>query len=205
MKKGVYLAVVLVLLSLLFISCVSESKTISSSPVSSSPISSPTISKIPVPATSPVAVTFNATAPDDIFPTPGGDAYAANVFQGGVPNPWPPVAINFTILVNGPNHLIVNYRSNIDTKAGQTRNNIIQVSQSTSFLVSGNLSLYSLALPLGIALGIDGGSGLPGQLTRILVMKIFPDVALGSYNIQIGIEVNGVDYGMLPCTLNVLK
>jgi hypothetical protein len=199
-KRLVFLTVVLVLLSSAFLSCVSKNKTISLSPAPS-----PTVSKTPVPTTTPVAVSFNATSPDDIFPTPGGDAYAANVFQQGVANPWPPVEITMTSLAKGTDLLLIGYRKNISTKAGQTRNNIIQVSKSSSFLVSGNLSLYSLTLPQGIELGIGGGAGRPGLLSKILSMKILPDVASGNYTIQIGIELDSVDYGTLPCTINVIQ
>ena len=202
MKKTLFFSLFATLLLFLLPSCRTEKSDLTPSP-SSSATRSTAVLKTPVPPTTEVAVTFNATAPDDIFPTPGGDAYAANVFQQGVANPWPPVAIATASLVKGTDQLLILYRKDIDTKAGQTRNNIIQASKSSSFLVSGNLSFYSLALPPGIELGSDGGSGRPGLLTRILVIKILPEVAPGSYTFQIGIELDGVDYGTLPCTINI--
>jgi len=67
-------------------------------------------------------------APDDIMPVPGGGpAYIANVHQQGEENPWPPIEIVEVSLGSGSNEAHVYYRNDIETRAGETRNNVIKV------------------------------------------------------------------------------
>jgi hypothetical protein len=145
-------------------------------------------------------------APDDIVPTPGGYAYRANVHEQGVENPWPPIESTKVVLGGGSDALNIAYRDYIETLAGETRNNIIHVTKEEGMLFDSQLRLYSVVVPDGIGL-IDGGRGvgLPGATGAVLVIEIDPDVAAGQYSFEIGIELDGKDYGTIPCTVKVIE
>ena len=144
-------------------------------------------------------------APDDIVPTPGALAYRANVHQQGVENPWPPIESTEVVLGSGADALNISYRDYIETLAGETRNNIIHVWKEGG-LFDSRLRLYSVAVPDGIGLTDGGrGVGLPGATGAVLVIEVGPDVAPGQYAFEIGIELNGKDYGTIPCTIEVLE
>lgn len=142
-------------------------------------------------------------APDDIVPTPGGYAYRANVHQMGEPDKWPPIQSANVTLGSGSEALNVNYRDYIETKAGETRNNIIFLWKERG-LFDEKLELYSVDVVEGIRLTNEGGGGRPGILLNVLVVEISPEVAAGQYIFQIGIKVDGKDYGTIPCAVNVI-
>jgi hypothetical protein len=142
-------------------------------------------------------------APDDIMPAPGmGPAYRANIHQQGVENPWPSIEISETSLGSGADEAHIYYRSHIETSAGETRNNVIKVIIPGKDIKS--LSLYADNVPQSITL-TDGmqWSG-PNSRASVLVIGIAPDVAPGEYPLEIGLIVNGKDFGTLPCTINVI-
>jgi len=143
-------------------------------------------------------------APDDFVPTPGGGTYRANVHQGGVENPWLPIESSDVILGSGADTLKVSYRDFIETEAGEIRNNIIRVTKEGG-LFDSELALYSTDVPDGLEL-VDGGRGvgLPGTLGAILVIEIAPGLNIGKYPLEIGLEINGKDYGTIPCTIEVI-
>lgn len=66
--------------------------------------------------------------PDDIIPTPGGLTYRANFHQEGVENPWPPIESKDVILASNKYSPQITYRDYIETKAGESRNNILHMS-----------------------------------------------------------------------------
>ena len=71
-------------------------------------------------------------------------------------------------------------------------------------LIDSSLSLYSIDAPAGIELaGVEVG-GLPGTIATILVIEVSPDVEPGQYACEIGLEIDGEDYGTIPCTVEVL-
>jgi hypothetical protein len=148
-------------------------------------------------------------APDDIVTVPGGAAYRANVHQEGVPDKWPSISPTSIQLDNAFERLNVNYRYYINTKAGETRNNIIEASLDTSNtagpLSNHELILYSMAVLDGITLGQFGGGGIPGTTKAVLTIDLSPGIALGEHNFDIGIEFDGVYFGAIPCTVNVVK
>jgi hypothetical protein len=143
-------------------------------------------------------------APDDIVFTPGGTAYRANVHQVGEENPWPPVEITMVVLVNGSSEISVWYRDYIETAAGEVRNNILEVWRSEQPLLDSSLNLYSIDVPAGIELTDVGGSAFPGVIATVLVIEVSPDVEPGQYAFEIGLEIDGDDYGTVPCTIEVL-
>jgi hypothetical protein len=139
-------------------------------------------------------------APDDIVHTPGGDAYRANVHQEGVPDKWPPIQS----VMETRDSLIIQYRKYVETKAGETRKNIIAVYGGEA-LIDGELTLYSSVVPERIRLTDVGGGGWPGMLLTVLAIEISPDITPDQYAFMLGIEVNDEDYGTLACTINIVE
>jgi ligand-binding sensor domain-containing protein len=164
--------------------------------------SSETHTPIPV---KDIAIVWAGESPDDVVPTPGGGTYRGNVHQEGEENPWPPIDSTDIVLGGGTDALNVSYRDHIETVAGESRNNIIRIRKEGGFFDS-ELALYSTDVPAGLELADGGrGVGLPGTLGAILVIEISPEVALGEYNFEIGLEINGKDYGTIPCTIDVIS
>jgi len=138
--------------------------------------------------------------PDDIMPTPGGPQYRANVHQEGVENPWPPIQTKEEVL--GDN-VYVTYRAYIETKARESRNNILRVVTPGRDIRS--LNLYASNIPTGIEVkhGIQWHG--PRTIAQVLVIEISQDVELGQYTFEIGMEIDGKDYGTVPCTIKVIE
>jgi hypothetical protein len=195
-KKFIILGVViLVSITIGLSACRSATKT----PVSTSSQSSPSITESSVPASSLTSPT-STEAPDDIVITPGGYAYRANVIQQGVLNPWPPVHVDSVTL----DDFNIYYRASIETKAGETRNNIILIEHNvTPFSYDSKLTLNFLAVPDGILVTEIGEGERPGILGEALAIKINPDVAAGQFSFKIEIVIDSLDYGSIPCTINV--
>ena len=147
-------------------------------------------------------------APDDIVYTPGGDAYRANVHQQGVENPWPPIETVEAQLGSGSDTIQVRYRNYIVTRAGEIRNNILYVNREGGFFEGGGIAsmrLYSVGLLSGLKVFQESGGGLIGQLVSVLVIEIPLDVVPGEYHLEIGLEIEGRDYGTIPCIIEVVK
>ena len=160
----------------------------------------------PIPTKDLFPVAGQEEAPDDIMPVPGGGpAYLANVHQQGVENPWPPIDIADVIIVRrgSDDEVHITYRNYIETKAGETRNNIIKVIMTNKDVNS--LSLYADDIPDGITL-TDGmrWSG-PSAMASVLVIEIALDVSPGEYPLEIGLVINGKDYRTIPCRIKVLE
>ncbi|MFC1991239.1 hypothetical protein ACFLVC_00670 [Chloroflexota bacterium] len=143
--------------------------------------------------------------PDDIVAAPGGRTYRANIIQAGVTNPWPPIQAKTVALSEDDT---VNYRANIETKAGETRNNIVRVRKAGSS-VNLDLNLLVSGIPAGIEVkegGETGGLlGRAGKVGKVLIIEISQDVEPGEYTFDIGFELDGKDYGKIPCTINVIQ
>ncbi len=139
-------------------------------------------------------------APDDYVLTTGGGTYRANLHQEGVENPWPPIESVDTILGNGPNAINVSYRQYIETPVGETRNNIIRVTKEGESIDS-KLKLYTSNIPIGMSLG--AAVGLPGTSGTMLVIEIASDISPGKYPLEIGLIIDGKDYGTVTCTVSV--
>ena len=142
--------------------------------------------------------------PDDIVPTPGGMAYRANVHHYGEENPWPPIESSEVALGSGSKAVYIRYRDYIETKGGEARNNIFNARRESGF-DEGSLNLYATSIPLGVKLAQSVSGGIPGTLATVLVIEISPGVAPGQYNFEVGLEINGKDYGTIPCTIKVLE
>jgi hypothetical protein len=149
-----------------------------------------------------------AEASDDIVPTLGGSAYRANVHEQGVPDRWPSIQMATTRLAAGPETITVGYRPTIVTEAGQIRNNLLLVDREGGFREIGGITdigLYTVGAQSGIQFAQGGAGGLPGTLATVLVVMIPDDIQPGRYDFGIGIEIQGRDYGTLPCTMEVSR
>lgn len=162
----------------------------------------PTATQSPTQTAAPTAAPVTE-APDDLIACPGGWAYRANVIEADKTNPWPPVDVS---AVAFDDNISVNYRSYIETAAGETRNNIFSVGVP---LITGNesleISLYTTNTTTGIEVKEGDTYSRPGFSEQVLVVNISKGVNHGEYTFQIGLVLNGSDYGQLPCTINVSK
>jgi hypothetical protein len=122
-----------------------------------------------------------------------------------VKNPWPPIPIVSANLTKGSETITVYYRPTIETKAWEIHTNIVIVIREGAFLNDEKLTLYDVDVPEGINITRGGGAGLPGSLGAVLVVIMEPDIAAGQYTFQIGIEIDGKDYGTVPCTVEVIE
>ena len=175
-------------------------------PVESTPASSITGTPSPVPLLMARLPTNSTEAPDDIVPTPGSDAYRANVHEQGVPDKWPSIETVETRLVNGSDAIFVRYRNSITTKAGEIRNNLLYIGKENGRFERYSLDLiglYTVGAPPGMQFLRGAAGALPGAAATVLVIEVSQDAVPGRYDFAIGIEVEGKDYGTLPCTIEV--
>ena len=141
--------------------------------------------------------------PDEIVITPGGSSYRANVIEQGKTNPWPPIQSSTVVL--GDNVTIA-YRADIETRAGELRNNLIFMRiPGRHDLKYSDLNLSTGNLPLGISIKEGEAGGLPGTIAKLLIIEISQDVKPGEYTFEINVQFEGKDYGQLPCTIKVVK
>jgi hypothetical protein len=165
-----------------------------------------------IPERSPLLV-GSVIAYDDVVPTPGGAAYRGNVHEVGEENPWPSVK-TVVIEIDGA---WLRYRDYIETGAGETRNNILTLGREGGFwgdryylgkpsgFWQACLELYAVSIPEGITLSQYMSGGIPGTLATLLVIGIAPEVEPGQYNLEIGIEVRGRNYGTVTCIIEVVE
>jgi hypothetical protein len=163
-------------------------------------------------ATITVSMAEAGQAADDIAVTPGGPAYRANVQQQGVTNPWPPITTTTSTLDNTNGPAEITYRGNIQTLAGQTRNNLFyitlpNVSPMDTSLPALSISLKAQNLPAGITAAqtdLQWHDGDPGRrAATAMTIQIYADVKAGDYIFNVDIVLNNIDYGTLLCTVSV--
>ena len=116
---------------------------------------------------------------------------------------WLPIEISEIILGSGSNAAKISYRDYIETRAGETRNNIIKVMIPNKNAPS--LRFYADEIPEGIM--ITDGMQWSGSSARVsvLVIEISPDVSPSQYTFEIGFKINGNDYGTASCTIEVIE
>jgi hypothetical protein len=145
-------------------------------------------------------------SPDDIVFTPGGETYRANVHEQGVADRWPSVDTVEINMVNRWDSIYTRYRSSIVTKPGEIRNDIlIMRKEKSSFL--GNqvtVELFTTGAPPGMIFSQANDSGLPGTIAAVLNIRIPQDIQPGFYSFNIDLEIDGLPYGSLPCTIEVI-
>jgi len=161
----------------------------------------PGCNRTTTPTTNPSSTTEQ---PDDVVVTPGGYAYRANVHEQGVPDKWPPIQTVDVTLTSVNNILQLNYRATIDTKAGQTRNNIFRLYGTNIITMLGVNAVFE---PVNLPSGFEANKAqttIDPTTTAVMNIKISPQVKPGIYPFQIHVEIGGTDYGQVPCTISVL-
>ena len=151
-------------------------------------------------------------ANDDIVYPPGGFTYRANVHQQGEPD-WLPVQQTEVTLEALSGTIAIQYRDYIETKAGETRNNIIFLNGRNAPELLDPLEVYYRAvdLPDGITIERDRQmyGGIGGQDKKssrvVLLIHIASQVKPGEYPFAIHLEYEGKDFGRLPCTVKVIE
>jgi len=118
--------------------------------------------------------------PDDIVSTPGGPQYRANVHQQGVENPWPPIETKEEFLA---------------------RNNIIRVVTPGRDIRSLNLYASNIPNVIEVKRGMEWHGS--HSIAQVLIMEISQDVQPGQYTLEIGVEIDGKNYGKVPCIIKV--
>ncbi len=156
--------------------------------------------------------TPNPTAPDDIIPAPGfGPTYRGNIHE--VPSgstvsatDFPPLIKETTVTIgNGTDAPQITYRDYIETKAGETRNNIVSIRILGQAIENANVKVTNV--PPGLAVE-QTNKWTGGGITFVKIylgIKIDSNVKPGEYTFNIGIVVQGRDYGSVPCTVRVTE
>ena len=67
------------------------------------------------------------------------------------------------------------------------------------------MKLYSVGTLSGLMLFQESGAGIIGQLVSVLVIKIPQDIRPGQYDLTIGLEIEGRDYGTIGCAVEVIQ
>lgn len=156
-----------------------------------------------------VSTTGTQEQPDDIVSTPGGPAYRADVHEEGVQDNWPPVKTVTLSLGEGSGTLRLTYRDQIQTIAGQVRNNLFafylpNVDPSTAPKMDARLAISDL--PAGITVSESGQyfGADPGRQSWIsLRIDISSQIVSSSYSFNIDVTVNDQDYGSIPCKISL--
>ena len=144
-------------------------------------------------------------AADDIMLTPGGPAYRGNVHEQGVVNPWPEVQTVETPLNATGEDIRLNYRAFIETKAGETRNNILWLyGTSISAKMGKAVAFTPENLPSGIEANSEQTTTSP-MTKAVMEINISAQVSTGEYTFNIRVEIDGKDYGQVPCTIKVIN
>jgi hypothetical protein len=169
------------------------------------------VPQAPPVVTSPAQVPLAAASDDIVYP-PGGFTYRANVHQQGEPD-WPPVRQTEVTLEVLTGTIDIQYRDHIETKAGETRNNIFFLNGRNAPVLLDPLQLNYRAVDLadGITIERDGQmyGGIGGQdkkSSRVVIrISIVSQVEPGEYPFTIHLEYEEKDFGNLPCTINVVE
>ena len=151
-------------------------------------------------------------ANDDIVYPPGGFTYRANVHQEGQPD-WPAIQQTEVTLEALSGTIDIQYRDYIETKAGETRNNIIILSGKNAPELLDALQVYYRAVELPDGITVEQGKQMYGGIGGkdkessrvVLLIHIVPQVKPGEYALAIHLQYEGQDIGSIPCTIKVVE
>jgi hypothetical protein len=153
----------------------------------------------PIPTSTTLAATEEA--PDDVIFTPGGLCYRANSSTGESADTFVIESTKVVLDDNDPESYLY-YRSYIETRAGENRNNIFRV--TTPVWDIQNLELCTGDMPLGIEVAESEQWHGPRTIASILTIMIAEDNEPGEYTFEIYMEIDGESYGSAPCTIKVI-
>lgn len=161
------------------------------------------VALLAVSACQPTAPALSGQSADDVVPAPGlGPTYRANIQQQGVRNPWPPIQTDEVALGDG---VFLSYRVLIETKRGETRNNIVGVKARSENAGSPDVNLVITGLSAGIEVKQERLWVGPSAIKQLLIVEVSRNARPGQYTIHIKVEVNGKDYGEIPATAIEVK
>jgi hypothetical protein len=156
-------------------------------------------------------LTHGLEAPDDIVRWMFAIDYRANMQHNGT-YPPPVIKSEGLKLKSGLTEISVGYRKTITSKAGEFRNNLFTVvSIQSASLNTGHvwgedtLKLNVVGESSGIKFTQDGFFAHLLNYYKVLVVEIPATVKPGVYEFSIGIEFEGINVGIIPCTVEVIE
>jgi hypothetical protein len=148
---------------------------------------------LPVDSNAAIYSTVSSGNPDDVVLVPDGARY-----RGNVQTDVPPVPL----ATAQPDGVVVTWRPSMTVKAGQTKYDIIKVLTSVPIT---SAYLYADGAPSWLGLLVKPAY-VPSDTVwgPVLIVTFGPNAPVGTYELDLGIIVNGVDFGTVPITLNIL-
>ena len=150
-------------------------------------------------------------AGDSIVLFDSGPSYVGNSASANKNN-YPSVVISQAVLTHDVFQLHVSYRADIEGPKGETRYDIIYLFLTGKDLNTSSpqnsitaVKIYTTSVPEGLK--ITEATQWTGDLSSgsILMLDFTAGLSAGKHKLDLGIFVNGIDFGTLPCTLNVTK
>jgi hypothetical protein len=146
---------------------------------------------------------------DDLIPflSTFGGTYRGNIIEGSKTPVWQHVESTEVKFDDG---FAVNYRSHIETEAGQVRVNIFHIYRTPGTptgMKNDKVVLKLLHPPDNIQIR-KVGEGLPGGgwlYEIILTVEIPPEAKPGDYDVAFILFINEKYQGTLPCTIHVIN
>ena len=169
------------------------------------------VNSTPQPAPTPAPGPPEAANDDIVYP-PGGFTYRANVHQEGQPE-WPAIQQTEVTLEALSGTIDIQYRDYIETKAGETRNNIIFLSGKNAPELLDSIQVYYRAVEPPDGITVEQGKQMYGGIGGkdkessrvVLLIHIAPQVKPGEYPLAIYLQYEGKDFGSIPCIIKVLE
>jgi hypothetical protein len=163
--------------------------------------------------TSTSAITTTSANPpyDEAEVTPGGWRYRADFTQYNLPR----VQQDDVIIGVVPNRCEIMYRSNISSPAGETRTNIFFITLLDVSNIAPSISvtpiqanITAVNLPDGLIFTSDGEGteSDPWRACEVLThIQIGKNLKPGGYSFQFDVNVDGTDYGWIPCVIQIVQ
>lgn len=146
---------------------------------------------------------------ESIVETPGGPGYAGNT-AGVSTQPLDPVETTQATLVKDNVQVNITYRDTVKIWRSDTRPNIINMSMagqtlSSPGITANDVTLYTPGAPMymSIASVMQWSGGLSNS--QVLMFQASEKMTTGKHTFKLGIMVKGVDYGTIPCTVEVIN
>ena len=150
-------------------------------------------------------------AGDSVLLLPSSPSYVGNTSSQN-PNNFPSVKITQATLTSETTQAHISYRQIIEGPNNENRYNIITVYLTGKDLNTKDpqntiaaITVYTVSVPEGLVISdaIQWTGGLSSG--SILQYEIPESLPAGKYKYEIGIIINGTDFGTLPCTLAITE
>jgi hypothetical protein len=164
-----------------------------------------------VTTTSAITTTSATPSYDEAEVTAAGWRYRADFTQYNLPR----VQQDDVTIGVVPNRAEIIYRSSITTPAGEIRTNIFfitlldvsNIAPSTSVTpIQANLTAVNLPAGLIFTSDGEGTESDPWRACEVLThIQIGKNLKPGGYSFQFDVNVNGTDYGRIPCAIEIVQ